>query len=71
MRDEIISGIRWNDPEIGVAWPVAVVPLWQVEQLVSVAAWVYLPVPVQLVKLVLAWQDTQSFRLMVPRKRSQ
>ncbi len=32
----------------GVVMPVAVVPLWQLEQLVSVAAWVNLP-PDQLV----------------------
>jgi hypothetical protein len=34
----------------GVVMPVAVVPLWQFEQLVSVAAWVNLP-PAQLVKV--------------------
>ena len=33
----------------GVVMPVAVVPLWQLEQLVSVAAWVNFP-PAQLVK---------------------
>ena len=33
----------------GVVLPVAVVPLWQLEQLVSVAAWVNLP-PLHLVK---------------------
>jgi hypothetical protein len=33
----------------GVFKPVAVVPLWQLEQLVSVAAWVNSP-PAQLVK---------------------
>jgi hypothetical protein len=32
----------------GVVMPVAVVPLWQLEQLVSVAAWVNFP-PAQLV----------------------
>jgi len=45
----------------GVVRPVAVVPLWQLEQLVSVAAWVNAP-PDQLVKLVAApaWQMMQS-----------
>ena len=45
----------------GVVMPVAVVPLWQLEQLVSVAAWVNFP-PAQLVKAeaALAWQVTQS-----------
>jgi hypothetical protein len=41
----------------GVVSPVAVVPLWQPEQLVSVAAWVNTP-PCQVVKVdaALAWQ---------------
>jgi hypothetical protein len=41
--------------------PVAVVPLWQLEQLVSVAAWANVP-PVQLenVEAALAWQVMQS-----------
>ena len=45
--------------------PVAVVPLWQFEQLVSVAAWVNLP-PAQLVKAeaALAWQVMQSLPLV-------
>ena len=45
--------------------PVAVVPLWQFEQLVSVAAWVNLP-PDQLVKAeaALAWQVMQSLPLV-------
>ncbi|MDR3663668.1 MAG: hypothetical protein P4L86_25325 [Mycobacterium sp.] len=37
----------------GVVVPVAVVPLWQLEQLVSVAAWVNLP-PAQLAKAAAA-----------------
>ena len=40
----------------GVVMPVAVVPLWQLEQLVSVAAWVKVA-PDQLV--VLLWQVEQ------------
>ena len=49
----------------GVFMPVAVVPLWQLEQLVSVAAWVYLP-PAQLAKAeaALVWQVTQSLPLV-------
>ena len=49
----------------GVFKPVAFVPLWQLEQLVSVAAWVYVP-PDQLAKLVaaLAWQVLQSLPLV-------
>ena len=49
----------------GVTMPVAVVPLWQLEQLVSVAVWVN-PPPDQLVKLVaaLAWQVMQSWPLV-------
>jgi hypothetical protein len=45
----------------GVVMPVAVVPLWQFEQLVSVEAWVYLP-PDQLAnaEVELVWQVTQS-----------
>jgi len=45
----------------GVVMPVAVVPLWQLEQFVSVAACVNVP-PAQLVNVVaaLAWQVTQS-----------
>ena len=45
----------------GVFMPVAVVPLWQLEQLVSVDAWVNFP-PAQLAKAeaALAWQVTQS-----------
>ena len=45
----------------GVTRPVAVVPLWQLEQFVSVAAWVNTP-PCQLVKVeaALAWHVTQS-----------
>jgi hypothetical protein len=45
--------------------PVAVVPLWQLEQFVSVAAWVNIP-PDQLVKVdaALAWQVTQSLPLV-------
>jgi hypothetical protein len=45
----------------GVVIPVAVVPLWQLEQLVSVAAWVNAP-PVQLVNVEAApaWQVMQS-----------
>jgi hypothetical protein len=41
----------------GVVMPVAVVPLWQLAQLVSVAAWVK-TAPDQLV--VLLWQVAQS-----------
>jgi hypothetical protein len=41
----------------GVVMPVAAVPLWQLEQLVSVAAWVK-TAPDQLV--VLLWQVEQS-----------
>jgi len=41
----------------GVVWPVAVVPLWQLEQLVSVAAWTK-AAPAKLV--VLLWQVEQS-----------
>ena len=37
----------------GVVMPVAVVPLWQLEQLVSVAEWVNFP-PAQLAKLLAA-----------------
>jgi hypothetical protein len=49
----------------GVFRPVAVVPLWQFEQLVSPAAWVYFP-PDQLVKAdaALVWQVTQSAPLV-------
>jgi hypothetical protein len=49
----------------GVVMPVAVVPLWQLEQLVSVAAWVNFP-PDQLVKDVaaVAWQVMQSAPLV-------
>ena len=45
--------------------PVAVAPLWQFEQLVSVAAWVNFP-PAQLAKAepALAWQVTQSLPLV-------
>ena len=45
----------------GVFIPVAVVPLWQLEQLVSVDAWVYLP-PAQLAnaEAALVWQVSQS-----------
>ncbi len=45
--------------------PVAVVPLWQLEQLVSVAAWTNVP-PAQLVNDVaaLAWQVMQSAPLV-------
>ena len=45
--------------------PVAVVPLWQLEQLVSVAACTWTP-PAQLVKVVaaLAWQVMQSAPLV-------
>jgi hypothetical protein len=45
----------------GVVKPVAVVPLWQFEQFVSVAAWVNFP-PAQLVKAeaALTWQVMQS-----------
>ena len=45
--------------------PVAVVPLWQLEQLVSLAAWVNTP-PVQLVNVEVApaWQVTQSLPLV-------
>jgi hypothetical protein len=45
----------------GVVKPVAVLPLWQLEQLVSVAACVYVP-PDQLAKLeaALVWQVLQS-----------
>ena len=45
--------------------PVAVAPLWQLEQLVSVAAWVNFP-PAQLAKAeaALAWQVTQSLPLV-------
>jgi len=41
----------------GVVMPVAVVPLWQLEQLVSVAAWVKVA-PAQ--RVVLVWQAEQS-----------
>ena len=49
----------------GVVMPVAVVPLWQLEQLVSVAACVNVP-PAQLVKVVaaLVWQVLQSAPLV-------
>ena len=49
----------------GVVIPVAVVPLWQLEQFVSVAAWVNLA-PAQLAKLAaaLAWQLLQSWPLV-------
>ena len=49
----------------GVVMPVAVVPLWQLEQFVSVAAWVNIP-PAQLVKpeAALAWQVMQSAPLV-------
>ena len=49
----------------GVVRPVAVVPLWQLEQFVSVAAWVNFP-PAQLVKAeaALAWQMMQSAPLV-------
>jgi hypothetical protein len=49
----------------GVVMPVAVVPLWQLEQLVSVAAWTNVP-PVQLanVEAALAWQVLQSAPLV-------
>ena len=49
----------------GVVRPVAVVPLWQFEQLVSVAAWVNVP-PDQLAKVdaALAWQVLQSAPLV-------
>jgi hypothetical protein len=49
----------------GVVMPVAVVPLWQLEQLVSVAAWVNLP-PDQLAKVeaALVWQVMQSLPLV-------
>jgi hypothetical protein len=49
----------------GVTKPVAVVPLWQLEQLVSVAAWVNTP-PAQLVnaEAALAWQVMQSLPLV-------
>jgi hypothetical protein len=41
----------------GVVMPVAVAPLWQLEQLVSVAAWAKVA-PAQVV--VLLWQVEQS-----------
>jgi hypothetical protein len=49
----------------GVFMPVAVVPLWQLEQLVSLAEWVNLP-PAQLVKAeaALVWQVIQSAPLV-------
>ena len=49
----------------GVVMPVAVAPLWQLEQFVSVGAWVNKP-PAQLVKpeAALAWQVTQSLPLV-------
>jgi hypothetical protein len=49
----------------GVLKPVAVLPLWQLEQFVSVAAWVNFP-PAQLVKAeaALAWQVMQSAPLV-------
>jgi hypothetical protein len=49
----------------GVVKPVAVVPLWQLEQLVSVAACVNAP-PDQLanVEAALAWQVLQSAPLV-------
>ena len=49
----------------GVVWPVAVVPLWQLEQLVSVAACTWAP-PAQLAKpeAALAWQVMQSAPLV-------
>ena len=49
----------------GVVLPVAVLPLWQLEQLVSVAAWTN-PAPAQLVKpdAALAWQVMQSCPLV-------
>jgi hypothetical protein len=48
-----------------VVKPVAVVPLWQLEQFVSVAACVNFP-PAQLVKddAALVWQVTQSAPLV-------
>jgi hypothetical protein len=49
----------------GVVLPVAVVPLWQLEQLVSVGAWTCAP-PAQLVnpEAALAWQVMQSAPLV-------
>jgi hypothetical protein len=49
----------------GVVLPVAVVPLWQLEQLVSVAAWTW-TAPAQLVKpeVALWWQVMQSWPLV-------
>jgi hypothetical protein len=49
----------------GVVMPVAVVPLWQLEQLVSVAEWMNVP-PAQLAKVdaALAWQVLQSAPLL-------
>jgi hypothetical protein len=49
----------------GVFRPVAVVPLWQFEQLVSVGACLYVP-PAQLVKAdaALVWQVMQSAPLV-------
>jgi hypothetical protein len=49
----------------GVFMPVAVVPLWQLEQLVSLAAWVNVP-PAQLAKAeaALVWQVMQSLPLV-------
>jgi hypothetical protein len=49
----------------GVVMPVAVVPLWQLEQLVSVAEWTNVP-PAQLAKVdaAVAWQDLQSVPLV-------